>query len=89
LTAFNHSTEMPAQTDEHSAFGKTICECTAGESKLQGVTSKTLRAETQKIQADAKYKITDTKLLASLQYCTLKTMDALPPESEPEGEKVH
>ena len=82
LTAFNHSTEMPAQTDEHGAFGKTICECTAGESKLQGVTSKNLQAETHKIQADAKYKITDPKLLASLQYCTLKTMDALPPEGE-------
>jgi uncharacterized protein with PIN domain len=81
-TAFNQSTEMPAQTDEHGAFGKTVCACTAGESKLQGVTTKELDTETQKIKADAKYKIANPKLLASLQYCTLKTMDALPPDSD-------
>lgn len=82
VTAFNGSVEMPAQTDEHGTFGKTVCECTAEESKSQGVTPKSLVAETHKIQADAKYKITDPKLLASLQYCTLKTMDALPPEGD-------
>lgn len=84
ITAFNSSVELPAQTSEHREFGKTVCECTAGESKLQGVTRKSLEAETKKIQTDPKHKISDPKLLAALQYCTLKTMDALPPEGEPQ-----
>ena len=82
MTAFNGSVEIPAQTSEHGAFGKAVCQCTAGESKLQGVTQKSLETETKKIQGDPKYKISDPKLLAALQYCTLKTMDALPPESD-------
>jgi hypothetical protein len=52
-----------------------ICECTAQESKHQGVTVSELKKETTEIKKDPKYKIHNSKLLASFQYCTVLAMD--------------
>jgi hypothetical protein len=62
-----------AGSEEHG--GKSICECTAEESKHQGVTRKELIHETAEIKKDPKYKIKNKKLLASIQYCTVLSME--------------
>jgi hypothetical protein len=69
VQAFNQSTGNEARE-----VGVTICECTSKESKHQGATLESLKAETQKIKADPKYKISDPKLLAAFQYCTIETL---------------
>lgn len=69
IQAFNQSSEIDAPQ-----VGKLICECTVKESKHQGATLASLKAETQKIKADPKYKISDPKLLAAFQYCTIELL---------------
>jgi hypothetical protein len=54
--------------------GRQICECTVEESKHQGATRASVQKETAKIKADPKYKISDPKLLAAFQYCTIELM---------------
>ena len=55
-------------------IGQKICECTVTESKSQGATLATLKAETAKIKADPKHKIGDPKLLAAFQYCAIELL---------------
>jgi hypothetical protein len=69
-------------TPEHIAFGKSLCECTATESKSQKVPLSHLEKETAKIRADSKYKLHDPGLLASLQYCSMKSTEALDPDQK-------
>jgi hypothetical protein len=69
-------------TPEHIAFGKDLCECTATESKSQKVPVSHLEKETAKIRADSKYKLHDPGLLASLQYCSMKSAEALDPNQK-------
>lgn len=64
-SAFARSAGLDAES------GKKICECTAQESKHQGLSVAGLEKETVKIKKDPKYKIADKKLLASFQYCTV------------------
>lgn len=54
--------------------GRQICECTAKESKHEGVTRSSLQRETAKIKADSKYQIQDQKLLNAFHYCTIETL---------------
>jgi hypothetical protein len=65
-----------------NAFGKDLCECTATESKSQKVPLSHLEKETAKIRADSKYKLHDPGLLASLQYCSMKSTEALDPDQK-------
>jgi hypothetical protein len=69
-------------TPEHIAFGKSLCECTATESKSQKVPIPHLKKETAKIKADPKYKLHDPGLLASLQYCSMKSTEGLDPDQK-------
>jgi hypothetical protein len=69
-------------TPEHIAFGRSLCECTATESKSQKVPVARLQKETAKIKADSKYKLHDPGLLASLQYCSMKSVEALDPNEK-------
>jgi hypothetical protein len=69
-------------TPEHIAFGQSLCECTATESKSQKVPISHLQKETAKIKADSKYQLHDPGLLASLQYCSMKSTEGLDPESK-------
>ena len=54
--------------------GRQICECTAKESKNEGVSRAALERETTRIQQDPKYKIQDQKLLNALQYCSIELL---------------
>lgn len=54
--------------------GRQICECTAKESKHEGVTRDSLQRETAKIKADPKYQIQDQKLLNAIHYCTIEML---------------
>jgi hypothetical protein len=73
--AFNQSNGGAAGEDRSlREVGRKICDCTASESKHQGVTPASLKSETAKIQADPKYKISDPKLLAAFQYCSIETL---------------
>jgi hypothetical protein len=63
-------------TPEHVAFGKSVCECTATESKSS------LEKDTAKIKADPKYKLHDPGVLASLQYCSMKSTEGLDPDQK-------
>lgn len=56
-------------------IGRTICSCTADESKHQGVTIPELRSETAQIRKDPAYKIQNKKLLAAFHYCTISVME--------------
>jgi hypothetical protein len=67
--AFDKSSETAAQE-----FGAKVCECTIQESKHQGATLASIKSETAKIKADPKYKISDPKLLAAFQYCTIELL---------------
>jgi hypothetical protein len=69
-------------TAEHIAFGKSLCECTATESKSQKVPISHLVKETTEIKADPKYKLHDPGLLASLQYCSMKSTEGLDPNEK-------
>lgn len=69
-------------TAEHIAFGKSLCECTATESKSQKVSIAHLKKETANIKADSKYKLHDSGLLASLQYCSMKSTEGLDPDQK-------
>jgi hypothetical protein len=69
-------------TPEHVAFGKSVCECTATESKSQKVSIARLEKETAKIKADPKYKLHDPGVLASLQYCSMKSTEGLDPDQK-------
>jgi hypothetical protein len=80
--AQSSSPEGEKPTPEHIAFGKSLCECTATESKSQKVPVSHLRKETAKIKADSKYKLHDPGLLASLQYCSMKSTEGLDPDQK-------
>lgn len=82
--AFVHSSSASGEkpTPEHVAFGKSLCECTATESKSQKVAISHLEKETAKIKADSKYKLHDPGLLASLQYCSMKSTEGLDPDEK-------
>lgn len=56
-------------------IGRTICTCTADESKQQGVTVPELQSETAQIRKDPAYKIQNKKLLAAFHYCTISVME--------------
>lgn len=71
--AFNRSSGADAGSEAREV-GVAICECTSKESKQQGATLESLKSETQKIKADPKYKISDPKLLAAFQYCTIEML---------------
>jgi hypothetical protein len=81
ISAFSTS----AGTEEPS--GKIICECTAEESKHQGVTIRELKLETGKISKDPKYKIENKKLLAAIQYCTILSMEEKEHQDEAPAQK--
>jgi hypothetical protein len=79
--ALSSASRGESPTPEHLAFGKTLCECTAQESKSQKVSIAHLKKETAKIKADPKYKLSDPGLLASLQYCSMKSTEGLSPDN--------
>jgi hypothetical protein len=54
--------------------GHQICECTAKESKHEGVTADALERETAAIRKDHKHQITDQKLLNALHYCSIQVL---------------
>ena len=59
---------------EENPMGKRICDCTAEESKHQGVTVNELKKETAEIRKDPKYNIQNKKLLDSFHYCVISEM---------------
>ena len=68
LKAFTRSAGNPSPT------GTSVCECTAEESKHQGVTVSDLKKETAEIRRDPKYNIQNKKLLDSFHYCVISAM---------------
>lgn len=70
--AFEYST--PGHSSE--GVGKSICECTAHESRHEGVKPDALDRETAHIKADPKHKIEDEKLLNAFHYCSIQVLQA-------------
>lgn len=54
--------------------GRGICECAATEAHRQGASDAEIKAETDRIHADPKYKLSAPPVLAALQYCTINTL---------------
>ncbi|MDR3606923.1 MAG: hypothetical protein P4M08_06025 [Oligoflexia bacterium] len=66
-----HAYEVSTSKADAAATGRQLCECTARESELQGVTAANLEKETDKIQRDPKYTIQDKLLLDAMRICLI------------------
>ncbi len=60
----------PASED----VSKTICECTAKDSKNQGATASSLRKEAAEIRKDSKHEIKDENIMNAFRWCTIELM---------------
>jgi hypothetical protein len=54
--------------------GKTICECTANDSKSQGAKASSLRKEAAEIRKDSKHEIKDEHIMNAFRWCTIELM---------------
>ncbi len=55
-------------------IGKTICECTAKDSKNQGATASSLRKEASEIRKNSKHEIKDENIMNAFRWCTIELM---------------
>lgn len=53
---------------------KTICECTAKDSKNQGATASSLRKEAAEIRKNSKHEIKDENIMNAFRWCTIELM---------------
>jgi hypothetical protein len=63
-----------SSTPSSEEVSKTICECTAKDSKNQGATASALRKEAAEIRKDAKHEIKDENVMNAFRWCTIELM---------------
>jgi hypothetical protein len=61
-------------TPTSEEIGKTICECTAKDSKGQGAKASSLRKEAAEIRKDPKHEIKDEHIMNAFRWCTIELM---------------
>jgi hypothetical protein len=61
-------------TPTSEEIGKTICECTAKDSKNQGAKASDLRKEAEEIRKDPKHEIKNENIMNAFRWCTIELM---------------
>jgi hypothetical protein len=61
-------------TPTSEEIGKSICECTAKDSKNQGAKASDLRKEADEIRKDPKHEIKNENIMNAFRWCTIELM---------------
>ncbi|MFL5815109.1 MAG: hypothetical protein ACJ763_16150 [Bdellovibrionia bacterium] len=61
-------------TPTSDEVGKTICECTAKDSKNQGAKASDLRKEAAEIRKNSKHEIQNQNVMNAFRWCTIELM---------------
>lgn len=74
FTAACRESFRKSTTPTSEEVGKTICECTAKDSKNQGAKASDLRKEAAEIRKNSKHEIKNENIMNAFRWCTIELM---------------